>query len=153
MDSSDVLLRKEGDGRGYYQRCGAEAGIPELSRLFDMMTQDEVRHADALRALRNEARVDLPKSNTLEGALPILRRLSIETLGAFSGDLATYRKVMDYEATNVRICGELARQASHRWERELFQKIAADEEIHFTILEQVRELLQPVVAEWRGDAN
>jgi rubrerythrin len=145
MDSRNVLVRKEEDGRGYFERCGAEAGIPELSRIFAMMSEDEVRHADALRALQREARVDLSHSTTLEGAKPILRRLFAEqaAVSGFSGDLGAYGAAMDFEATNARLCAELARQASHHWERELFLTIAAEDEIHFTLLEEMRELLEP----------
>lgn len=156
MDPSDVMLRKEEDGKGYYQRFGAEAGIPELSEIFAMMGDDEVRHADALRALQREARVDLPRSATLEGALPILRRLESRkiSLANFSGDITAYGAAMANEAATARLCGELARQASHRWDRELFLKIAADDEIHFTLLEQMRDLLEPVAAGgWRPDVN
>jgi rubrerythrin len=147
MNSNEVLVRKEGEGRGYYERCGAEAGIPEISRIFAMISDDEVRHADALRALQREARVDLGRSTTLEGARPILRSLLKQggSLSSFNGDLASYRQAMDFEATNARLCSELARQAAHRWERELYQKMAAEDEIHFTLLEQMRELLDPAI--------
>jgi rubrerythrin len=145
MNSSEVLVRKEEEGRGYYQRCGADAGIPGISRIFAMISDDEVRHADALRALQREARVDLSRSTTLEGARPILRSLLRQrsSLSDFGGDLGAYHEAMDFEAASARLCSQLARQAPHRWERELFQKMAAEDEIHFTLLEQIRELLDP----------
>lgn len=153
MDSTEVVLRKESDGKGYYERCGAEAGMPELSRFFAMLSEDEVRHVDALRALQSQARVDLAESKTLEGAKAILRRLAMDRapLSGFSDDLGA---AMDFEADSARACGELARQASHRWEQELFLKIAAEDEVHFTLLEQVRELLQSCgIHGRRGDVN
>jgi hypothetical protein len=144
MDPTDVVLRKEGDGRGRYQRCGAEAGVPGVSRIFAMLSEDEVRHAEALRALQDGARVDLAHSATLDRAKTILRRLvrEEESLARFNGDLHVYINAMDFEASCARICGELARQADDAWQRELFLKIAAEDEIHFTLLEQMRELLE-----------
>lgn len=142
MNSRDMERRKEGDGTGYYGRCSAEAGSPDLSSIFRMLTQDELRHADALRALREGGRVDLRHSATLEGAKKILRRLSVQELSRYGGDLGLYRNAMQFEALSARACSELAREALHPWERELYQTIAEEDEIHFTLLEEMRELLE-----------
>jgi bacterioferritin (cytochrome b1) len=145
MESWDVVLRKAGEGNGYYERCGAEAGVPGLSRIFAMFSEDEMRHAEALRAHQSGARVELAHSTTLDGARFILRRLSVQdsALEQFNGDLASYVCAMDFEAASVRLYGQLAREAQHHWERELFMKIAAEDEMHFTLLEHMRELLEP----------
>ena len=155
MDSMDVAFGKEGDGKGYYLRCGAEAGIPGLSRIFDMFSEDEGRHADALRALQGGARVELSHSATLDGARSILRRLSVEeaALSSFNGDLGCYGSAMDFEAANVRLCGQLAREAGAGWERELFLKIAAEDEIHFTLLEHMCDLLKTALPAGAGRAG
>jgi hypothetical protein len=146
MESRDVVLRKAGEGRGYYERCGAEAGVPGLSRIFAMLSEDELRHAEALRAQENGTPVELAHSTTLDGARFILRNLSLQgaSLAQFNGDLASYRCAMDFEAASVRLYGQLAREAKHGWEKELFLKIAAEDEMHFTLLEYMRELLEPV---------
>jgi len=144
MDSKDLVLRKSGEGKGYYERCRAEAGVPELSRIFAMFSEDELRHADALRAQQSGARVELGHSTTLDGARYLLRNLSVgqTTLAKFNGDLSPYVCAMDFEAASVRLYGQLARDAEHHWERELFLKIAAEDEMHFTLLEHMRELLE-----------
>jgi len=144
MNPREMVLRKEGDGKGYYERCGAEAGIAGLTAIFKMFSEDEVRHADALRALQDGARVELPFSATLDGAKCILRRLSVQdqALSRFGGDLGRYRHAMQFEASSARVCGELAREALQGWEKELFLRIAAEDEMHFTLLEHMRELLE-----------
>ena len=145
MKPRDLALRKEDDGMGYYRRCGAAAGIPELSRIFDLLSQDEARHADALHALGSGARVTLPPSPTLEGARPILRRLSLAEapLSHFAGDLRAYLVAMDFESNSAGVCERLAAEALCEWEREMLLTIAAEDEIHFTLLEHVCELLEP----------
>ena len=144
MESRDVVLRKAGEGKGYYERCGAEAGVPGLSRIFAMLSEDELRHAEALLAHENGAQVELAHSTILDGARYILRHLSVQggSLAQFNGDLASYQCAMDFEAASVRLYGQLARDAEHHWERELFLKIAAEDEMHFTLLEHMRELLE-----------
>ncbi|QXE91447.1 ferritin family protein [Geomonas subterranea] len=142
MDSRDMVLRKEGDGIGYYERCSADAGDGGFSTIFRMFSEDELRHAGALRALRAGGRVDLPRSPTLQGARSILRRLSIEELSSCRGDLGVYRNAMQFEALSARACSELAREALHPWEREMFQTMADEDEMHFTLLEEMQELLE-----------
>lgn len=154
MDSRDMVLRKEGDGMGYYERCGAEAGISGLASIFRMLSQDELRHADALRALQSGARVELPPSSTLDGAKAILRRLSVQDPppSRCNVGLGSYLRAMQFEAVSARACGELAREAPSGWEKELFLRIAAEDEMHFTLLEQMHELLAEEPA-GRGNAN
>jgi hypothetical protein len=148
MESKEVVLRKAGDGNGYYERCGAEAGVPGLSRIFAMLSEDELRHAEALRAQQNGARVELAHSTMLDGARFILRNLSLQggALAQFNGNRASYLSAMDFEAASVRLYGKLAQEAEHHWERELFLKIAAEDEMHFTLLEYMHELLEPACA-------
>jgi hypothetical protein len=160
MESRDVVLRKAGDGNGYYERCGAEAGVPGLSRIFAMLSEDELRHAEALRAHQNGSQVELAHSTTLDGARFILRNLSLQVsaLEQFNGNLASYLRAMDFEAASVRLYGKLAQEAEHHWEKELFLKIAAEDEMHFTLLEHMRELLDPTGtagadADGASDAN
>jgi hypothetical protein len=152
MESRDVVLRKAGEGKGYYERCGAEAGVPGLSQIFAMLSEDELRHADALRAQQNGARVELGHSTTLDGAKSILHRLAMQdaSLAQFNGDLGCYLQAMDFEAASVRLHGQLAQDAEHHWERELFLKIAAEDEMHFTLIEHMRELLEHACLADRG---
>lgn len=143
MNTEDLLLRKPGAGKLHYQTCGAQAGIAGLSRICDMLSEDELRHADALRALQNGVRVELAQSPTLDGARRILRTLCLRqnALSNFHGDLGGYLSAMDFESKGVGICGQLAREAAHDWEREPLLKIAAQDEMHCTLIEQMRELL------------
>lgn len=145
MNCTEVVLRKEGVWRGNYQRCGAEAGIPALSRIFAMLSRDEARHAKALRAMQDGATVELAQSTTAEGAKTLLRRLSVQDAPPlnFHGGQSFFARAMAYEAGNARLCCQLAREALHGWERELLLKIAAEDEMHFTLLEHMRELLLP----------
>lgn len=144
MDSNDVVLRKTGEEKGYYERCGAETGVPALTCIFAMLSDDERRHGEALKAQRSGARAVLSHSTTLEGARFLLRHLSVQdaALKQFNGDLGALGLAMDFEAASVRLYGKLAREAEHQWERELFLKIAAEDEVHFTLLEQMREMLE-----------
>jgi len=49
---------------------------------------------------------------------------------------------MDFEAASVRLYGQLACEAPQGWEKELYRSIAAEDEIHFTLLEQLCELVE-----------
>jgi hypothetical protein len=143
MDVHDVVLRKEDDGKRYYGSCGLQAVGAELKRLFEMLSQDEARHAEALRALHNGVRVELSHSPTLDGAKHILRTLSLrqQLLAEAGGELDGCLAAMAFEAATASLCCELAREAVHGWQRELYLKIAAEDEIHFTVIEHLRELL------------
>lgn len=153
MDPRYVLLRKERE-KEVYQRCSSNAVLPELSRIFALLVQDETRHLEALRGLQEERRVDLAPSKTLEDAKAILRRLSVEEreLSRFRGDLRSFTSAMDFEAGCARVCGKLANETTEGWKKELLSKIAAEDEMHFTLLEEIHELLEPFSARGKGGA-
>ena len=155
MDTKDVLLRKEADGMRHYQRCGAESGIAGVSLFFAMLSEDELRHAQALRALQDGVRVELTQSPTLEGAKRILRTLSVReaALSDFDGDLDCYLQAMDYESQSADLCCQLAREAGRGWQRDLFLRMAAKDEMHFTLIEHMRELLESTSADGVYDAE
>ena len=62
--------------------------------------------------------------------------------GQFNGNLASYVCAMDFEAASARLYGQLAQTAEEHWEKELFRRIAAEDEMHFTLIEQIRELFE-----------
>ena len=81
---------------------------------------------------------------TLEKARFMLRRLAVAD-GPPSGppeELEVFCRAMDFEADSADAYTRLAQQSSG-WQKELFMGIAAEEEIHFTLLEHLRELLEP----------
>jgi hypothetical protein len=147
MDSRDVLLRKEREKENY-QRCSNEVGLPGLSRIFALLVQDEARHLEALHWLQEGKRIDLAPSTTLENAKSILRRLSMEEgeLSKFRGDLRSFTSAMDFEAGSARVCAKLANETAEGWKKELLSRIAAEDEMHFTLLEEIHELLEPFSA-------
>lgn len=57
---------------------------------------------------------------------------------------------MDFEADCARAFVSLAAHANKPTEREFFLQIAEDEQTHFTLLENVRELVHAAVAESAG---
>ncbi|MCM0083727.1 ferritin [Geomonas sp. Red32] len=151
MTPKDVVLSKEGDGKGRYERFSALSPNPEVSRIFTMISEDEARHAEALRALEAAGKVDLPNSRTLDGARPLLHSLRSGKRQRFRYEKEEYLAALDFEAASARHLWELAREATHVWERELLIKMAEEDEVHFTLLEQIGELLVQPEARIRNE--
>ncbi|GFO55144.1 hypothetical protein GMSM_21510 [Geomonas sp. Red276] len=141
MTPKDVVLSKEEVGKGRYERFSALSPNPDVSRIFTMISEDEARHAEALRALEAAGKVDLPTSATLEWARPLLHSLRSGKRQRFRYETAEYLAALDFEASSARHLWELAREATHLWERELLMRMAEEDEVHFTLLEQLGEIL------------
>ncbi|UFS69626.1 ferritin [Geomonas sp. RF6] len=142
MSAMEGALRRKEEVKRYYQN--ATAGLPETSgQLFAMLAEDEERHRLAISDLEQGAQATLHPSATLEKARFILRRLSF--VDAASGDheeLEVFYRAMDMEAASAERYARLAEESSG-WQKELFRGIAAEEEMHFTLLENLREILDP----------
>lgn len=138
----DAALRRKEEVKWYYERH-AVAGIAEVAQIFSLFAEDEKRHGIAMRSLWEGSPTELEHSPTLDRAKPLLRRMvSIDApQGACAAETQVFCRAMNFEAENVGIYYEMALKAPDGWQRELLLKIAAEEETHFSLLEEMRELL------------
>jgi hypothetical protein len=149
MKTMDGVLRRKDAGRGFYQKLGADDGSNGIARIFALLADDELRHGSAIRAYEEGGAVTLGNSSILDSARYILRRLSLDdaALANFTHDLERFHVAMDFEADCARAFVSLAAHANKPTEREFFLRIAEDEQTHFTLLENVRELVHAAVEE------
>lgn len=142
METMEDLLQRKEEGRGFYHHMGAQSSNAEIRRLCGMLAEDEMRQERVLLALRRGKAPQLEGSLTLDEAKGILRKLSLDD-PCSSGlvcEVVRLDTAMEYEARCVRICREIA-DAVEGPQRELFLRMAAEEEVHYTLLEQMRDVV------------
>ncbi|MBJ6725114.1 ferritin family protein [Geomesophilobacter sediminis] len=143
METMEHLLQRKEEGRGFYHRMGAQSGSAGIRKFFGMLAEDEMRQERVLLALRRGTLPDLEDFVTLDEAKGILRRLSLHQPYYIpeEGDLQRLATAMEFEARCAQICREIAAADGDGCRKELFLSIAAEEEVHFTLLEQMREVV------------
>jgi rubrerythrin len=143
MGTIEGVLRRKDAEMGFYRQLGAADGNTGIGDIFAMLAEDELRHRSAIQALEEGEPVVLESSPTLDAAKAILRRLSVldAPLAGFSFDLERLHLAMALEADCARAFALLAAHADEDSQRRLFSRLAEDEEIHFTLIENMHELV------------
>lgn len=155
MGTMDGVLRRKHVEMGFYRQLGAADGRTGIGRIFAMLADDELRHGSALQAFEAGGAVMLDGSSTLAAAKVILRRLSFQDtpLAHCSYDLERFQLAMNSEADCARTFNSLAARAVEPSERDFFLRLAADEEIHFTLLENMHELVSAAAVAKRPETE
>lgn len=140
MNVFDFAMKMELDGKTYYERVAAESAIPGLRTVFTRLAADEQKHYDIFQALQRqtEGAPTMEDSSVLEFARNVFEDLlSRGEAPSFQGDLEGYRYAMKMEADSVTLYEDAARREKNEEVKALLLRIAAEEQKHFAILENI----------------
>ena len=140
MNVFDFAMNMESSGREYYENLAKTANLPGLQTIFTRLAEDEQRHYDIFRELKEGAYVQtVPDSAVLDEVRNVFVSLprDAKALKDVSASLAAYRHAMKLEADSFRLYEEAAAGESDPAVRDLLLKIAAEEHKHYTILENI----------------
>jgi hypothetical protein len=101
MYIKDMVLGNESTGKVYHQKIGAEAGIAGLSWIFDVLSKDQLSHADSLRTMQKGVRVELAQLLTLDGARRILCNFAVQQT-ALANFLEEIRELLEGGVADAR---------------------------------------------------
>lgn len=140
MNIFDFAMKMEEDGRQFYDRMAGESGDTGLRTIFQRLAADERKHYEIFQSLQQEGRPEMQETTVLEDARNIFEDLMGEReaiLRTVHGDLEGYRYAMKIEAESVEFYEDAARREKNESTRMLLQRIAGEEEKHFTIVENI----------------
>ena len=140
MTILEFALQMEKDGKAYYEILAAEAQHPGLQTIFSQLAEDEQKHYELFeKMINNSDNLDMQDTAALATAQNIFSELLAKKEG-FKGtaeSLAAYQHAMTLEAESVRLYQQAADEETDLKKKNLLQKIAAEEQKHFNILENI----------------
>lgn len=141
MNVFDFAMQMEVDGKHFYEQLAAEADDAGLRTIFLRLAADEQKHFEIFQALKGEVqKTTMEDSTILEDARNVFADL-LENRGEFLStltvDLQGYRQAMKIEADSVRFYEDAARRETREEVKSLLLRIAAEEQKHFAVMENV----------------
>ncbi len=136
----DYAMKMELDGKSFYAKQAAESDIPGLRTIFSGLAEDEQKHYDMLKKLKNRSGpLEMATSTGLEDTKNVFEQLieTGHTKGKVSDDLEGYRYAMHVEAESFRLYEAAAAKEEDESVRRVLLGIAKEEHEHFNILENV----------------
>ncbi|PLX84731.1 MAG: ferritin [Desulfuromonas sp.] len=139
MNVFDFALQMETDGKVFYEKMARETKIPGLNTIFSRLADDEQKHYETIRALKDESPPSMAQTMVLEATQNVFTELLHEkdALGPIEGDLEGYRYAMKIEAESFRFYENAAKRDKDPAVAALLLRIADEERKHFNIVENI----------------
>jgi len=146
MNIFDFAMKMEKDGENYYRELASSCKIEGLERILNMLADDEVKHYNALKKLKEGTYVDIPGTEILRNAKNIFFELKAtkETREEISYDesvVKLYNKAIDIEKKSEDFYREKANEVDQPEVKDIFLKIAEEERRHQFLLKNTVEFL------------
>jgi rubrerythrin len=140
MNVFDFAMEMEDNGQEYYLNLAKSATLPGLKTIFTGLAEDEKKHYEIFRALKeNQPPEAMTDTTLLDTAQDVFQRLprGDEALKDIAGTLPAYQHAMQLEADSFRFYEEAAEKEDDSAVKALLLKIAGEEHKHFNILENL----------------
>lgn len=158
MNIYQFAMQMEKDGENYYRVLAKESSVPGLSKIFLMLADEEVKHYNVIERLsRKEKNPQLVEARILENIKNVFvsmqgvkEEVHIDTTKAASA----YRKACTIEEMSQKFYLEKAGLVEDGYEREMFIRLAKEEEKHLRIMENIVQFVsRPEPGNWLENAE
>jgi rubrerythrin len=143
MDILEYAMQMEKDGEAYYRDLASRSKAEGLTKILNMLAEDEVKHYNAFKKLKDDAGANLEGTEILVNARNIFAEAKTEDSNAAFQDseIELYRKAIEIEKKSEAFYKEKAGQMESTNASDILLMIAEDEKRHQFLLENVVEYL------------
>ena len=144
----DLALELELEGKQYYlSQAFAATNDPELIKLFQMLADDEQKHYDLVKQMKEQN----PESGVHVSSQSVAQAKSIFAdkvksgytfQGAEANRLEAYEHAIQQEIETYKLYHDPAKQAETDEAKQLFNRLAKEEKGHQIILENLLVLIR-----------
>jgi rubrerythrin len=153
MDILDYAIRMEKDGEDYYRRLSRQTDNRGLKTIFTMLAEEEVKHCKAIEEMKS-GQPEMARTTILDDAKNVFVQMkeSGERFDPDGKQAELYKKAQEIEKKSRDFYREKAAEATEGYQRELFLKLAQEEEKHGFLLENIIEFVRRPET-WLEDAE
>jgi len=139
MDIFDFAMDLEKEGEKYYRQIAAKSNNTGYKNIFNMLADDEVKHFNVFRDMKEEHGVDFTDTKVLDAA----RKTFVDFVR--EGDpfkkegeqKELYEKALDIEKRSRDFYLEKAEEVADDSKKKILKKIAGEEEKHFKLIDRL----------------
>jgi rubrerythrin len=145
MNIYDFAIQKELEGEAFYRSIADKSSHAWLKQIFLLLAEEEVKHRIFLERLQEgDSNPELSESNTLDSVKKLFSSLEKSLIPAiFIGDeSALYSTALILEDESSKLYAQKALEASSPAQATLFQRLAAEERMHATLIQGILQFLE-----------
>jgi rubrerythrin len=139
MDILKFAMDKEKFSENYYRKLVSKTGNKGLKNICKMLADEEVKHYEAVQQMRTQIPKKITDTEVLANAKQTFEKMreSAESFDFDISELQLYEKAKDIEQESKKFYMEKAEEIDDTSQKEIFKKLADQEQKHFIILENI----------------
>jgi len=149
----EYAMQMEKDGEDYYRQLAQKAGNNGMKTILTMLADEEVKHYNAIEKIKTQ-KTQIAESKILTDAKNVFVQIK-ESGDSFDFDIneaELYKKARDIEKKSLDFYTEKAGEVTEEYQKELFLKLADEEQKHYVLLDNIIEFVsQP--EQWLENAE
>lgn len=143
MDIFQFAMAKERYSEQYYRDLAKKTTCEGLKNILTMLADEEVGHFRVVEQMKAQAPPEVPKTPILAHARKMFAKMrdSSKKFDFNSSEADLYRKACDIEEASKRFYLERAEEAKDPVQKDIFTRLAAEEQKHWIIVDNLRSFV------------
>lgn len=139
MDIFEFAIEKEKLSEDYYRELAEKTDNEGLHNILLMLADEEKKHAQVVRDMQKQPETTVTETSVLEDAQKVFdsMRQSTENFNFDVDEGKLYEKACRIETESENYYRQKAKETQNSQHREIFLKLADEENKHFRLLESI----------------
>jgi rubrerythrin len=139
MDIFQFAMEKEKLSEDYYRQLAEKTGNKGLKNICNMLADEESKHKRIVEQMSQNIPAEVTQTTVLGDAKEIFEKMrqSAENFNFDISELELYQKARDIEKESRSFYLEKAEELKDSSQKEIFKKLADEEQKHFVLLEKI----------------
>lgn len=143
MNAYEYALKLEREGEQYYRQLAESSAHPGLKAAFNILADEEVRHCKAIEDMMSTSCFDPEKLDMMLDTDMIHKKLiDRDSVDFNSTEIKFYEEAIAREDEAGDFYLQKAKEAKNEHERDLFLKLAEEEQKHVEVLQEILDFIQ-----------
>ena len=153
MDIFEYAMQMEKDGEVYYRHLVEQTFNKDLRSILIMLADEELKHCDIIKNIK-QSKSEVGETAVLDAAKNIFvcAKESGQVFDLDISQIELYRKAQDIEEKSRNFYLEKSDEVEKEYQKEIFLKLAEEENKHYFLLEDIIEFLSRG-EQWLEDAE
>ena len=142
MNIFDYAMQMEKEGEAFYRQLIEQTNNKGIRKILTMLADEEEKHYNAIKEIR-AGRSEMTETTILHDATNVfaVMKESSEKLELDTGQIALYEKAQYIELKSKDFYLEKADLVEHDYQRDLFLRLAEEEQKHYFLLDNIIEFV------------
>lgn len=143
MDIFEFAMKMEEDGKNFYQGIAEKTKNEGVKSILTMLAQDEVKHYNALKKVKEDSPEDVEDTSVLKEAKNIFETLTYkaEEFSDPASQIDLYKKAQELEKKSIDFYAEKAKEVDTEKQKDILIRFADEERKHYFLLEHMITML------------